>query len=176
MLDRLPEYIDPLHLADTRGALKGKIALSSLDRLADSLHNDTGEVSIDLFFSREGRLVKIQGDIEAHLVLNCQSCLHALEWPVKIAVQIGVITSIDQADRLPEELEPLLVVSGEKILLKTIIEDELLLVLPAFPKHQHPCFVLLSDNNTLNLVTDNTPSSAENPFSILAKLKNTGDL
>ena len=51
MLDRLPEYIDPVHLADKRGALKGQIPLSSLDRLAEFLADDKGAVSIDLFFS-----------------------------------------------------------------------------------------------------------------------------
>ena len=49
MLDRLPEYIDPVHLADKRGALKGQIPLSSLDRLAEFLADDKGAVSIDLF-------------------------------------------------------------------------------------------------------------------------------
>jgi len=50
MLDRLPEYIDPLHLADKRGVLKGQIPLRSLDRLADMLVNDTGTITVELFF------------------------------------------------------------------------------------------------------------------------------
>lgn len=50
MLDRLPEYIDPLHLADKRGELKGQLSLSILDRLAEKLHDDTGIVAVDLFF------------------------------------------------------------------------------------------------------------------------------
>ena len=83
MLDRLPEYIDPLHLADKRGELKGQIPLSNLDRLADILFNDEGTVSVDLFFGREGRLAKIEGKIETVLQLKCQNCLQAVEWPVK---------------------------------------------------------------------------------------------
>ena len=60
MSDRLPEIIEPLHLADTRGELKGKISLSSLDRLAKMLVNDSGTIDVDLFFwsrrtSRQGR-------------------------------------------------------------------------------------------------------------------------
>lgn len=176
MLDRLPEYIDPLHLADKRGELKGQIAISSLDRLAEMLHNDTGNVSIDLFFGRDGRLVIIEGQIEANLELKCQNCLQALEWPVKTTVRLGVVTSIDQANRLPEEFDPLLITGGEKILLKSIIEDELILALPAYPKHQHNCFVHNFDNNTVDLLANDNQSSPENPFSILAKLKKTGDL
>ena len=175
MLDRLPEYIEPLHLADKRGALKGKIPLRSLDRLAKILANDSGTISIDLFFGREGRLAKVEGHIETVLELECQNCLEAVKWPIDCNIKLGIVTTIDQANRLPEEFEPLMV-QEEKILLKNIIEDEILLNLPAFPKHQHACFVSKTDNNKLNTIVSDEPSSTENPFSILAKLKNTGDL
>jgi uncharacterized protein len=174
MSDRLPEYIDPLHLADKRGALKGQIPLKSLDRLAEMLTDDTGMVAVDLFLGREGRLAKIEGRIQAVLALKCQNCLEAVEWPIDCIIKLGIVTSMDQANRLPEEYEPLLV-EDEKILLKNIIEDEILLVLPAFPKHQHRCFKPTHGNNNTNSLTNDEPSSP-NPFSILAKLKNTGDL
>ncbi|MGZ5008964.1 MAG: YceD family protein [Methylobacter sp.] len=175
MLARLPEYIDPLHLADKRGELKGEIPVSSLDRLADILSSDTGTVAVELFFGREGRLAKVEGQIETVLELECQNCLQAVQWPVKSAVKLGIVTSLDQADRLPEDYEPLLV-DEEKILLKNIIEDELLLILPTFPKHQHNCLGQKTDDSKLVSLQDEQHSSKENPFSILAKLKNTGDL
>ena len=78
-------------------------------------------------------------------------------------------------DRLPEDYEPLLVEEG-KIPLKNIIEDEILLILPAFPKHPHTCFVQKFDNNSVVPLVSDEQSTPENPFSILAKLKNTGDL
>ena len=175
MSDRLPEYIDPLHLADKRGALKGQIPLRSMDRLAEMLVSDAGTISVDLLFGREGRLAKIEGHIEAVLGLECQNCLEAVEWPINCFIKLGIVTSIDQANRLPEGYEPLLVEEG-KILLKNIIEDEILLILPAFPKHQHDCFVPKFDNNSVDSLVSDEQSSPENPFSILAKLKNTGDL
>lgn len=174
MLARLPEYIDPLHLADKRGELKGQIPVSSLDRLADMLFSDTGVVTVELFFGREGRLAKIEGQIETVLELECQNCLQAVQWTVKNSIKLGIVTSIDQADRLPEDYEPLLVDEG-KILLKDIIEDELLIILPTFPKHQHHCLAQKSDNNKVARLLNEQPPT-ENPFSILAKLKNTGDL
>jgi uncharacterized protein len=175
MLDRLPEYIDPLHLADKRGALKGQIPLKSLDRLADMLVNDAGAITVELFFGREGRLAKIEGYIAAVLELECQNCLEAVKWPIDCTIKLGVVTSIDQANRLPEDYEPLLVEEG-KIPLKNIIEDEILLILPSFPKHQHTCFVPKFDNNNVVPLVGDEQSSPETPFSILAKLKNTGDL
>jgi uncharacterized protein len=182
MLARLPEFIDPLHLADKRGELKGQIPVSSLDRLADLLFSDTGTVTVDLFFGREGRLAKIEGQIETVLELKCQNCLQAVTWPVKSSIKLGIVTSIDQADRLPEDYEPLLVEEG-KTPLKNIIEDELLLILPTFPKHSHMCLAhkpVLSkvegSGNKAEFLLNEQPSPTENPFSILAKFKNTGDL
>ena len=175
MLDRLPEFIDPLHLADKRGALKGQIPLKSLDRLAEMLVDDTGTVNVDLVFGREGRLAKVEGHIETVLELECQNCLEAVELADLLYHQAWRCYSIDQANRLPEDYEPLLVEEG-KIPLKNIIEDEILLILPAFPSHQHKCIVPKFDkNNVVPLVSDEQ-LSPENPFSILAKLKNTGDL
>lgn len=175
MLARLPEYIDPLHLADKRGELRGQIPVSGLDRLADVLFSDAGSVTVELYFGREGRLAKIEGQIEAVLELECQNCLQAVEWPVKSAVKLGIVTSLDQADRLPEDYEPLLV-DAEKILLKNIIEDELLLILPTFPKHSHDCLVQKPDSKRVDFLQNEQSSPSENPFSILAKLKNSGDL
>lgn len=174
MLDRLPEYIDPLHLADKQAVLRGQIPLRGLDRLADMLYNDEGSIAVELFFGREGRLAKIEGQIKVSLPLKCQNCLEAVEWPVDSVVKLGIVSSIDQADRLPEDYEPLLV-EGTNIPLKDIIEDELLLAIPAFPKHQHPCFDSKQNNNTDSSL-NGKPSFPENPFSILANLKNIGDL
>lgn len=61
MLARLPEYIDPLHLADKRGELKGQIPISSLDRLADVLFNETGAVAVDLFLVGKEDWPKLKG-------------------------------------------------------------------------------------------------------------------
>jgi len=176
MLDRLPEYIDPLHLADKRGALKGQISLNSLDRLADILHSVEGTIAVELFFGREGRLATIEGQIEAVLALKCQNCFEAVEWSVSSSVKLGIVASIDQANKLSEEYEPLLLEEGN-ILLKDIIEDELLLILPAFPKHQNRCFVSsLNNNSKADSLLNSDTSLPKNPFSILANLKKTGDL
>ncbi|MGZ8226977.1 MAG: YceD family protein [Methylococcaceae bacterium] len=175
MLDRLPEYIDPLQLADKQGALKGQMPLNSLDRLAEMLIDNTGYISVELFFSREGRLAIIEGKLETVLQLTCQNCLQALEWPVEASVKLGIVTSMDQANRLPEEYEPLLV-DEEKILVKDFLEDELLLILPTFPKHPHHCLIQNGNNDRNDSATKINQSTPEHPFSILANLKNTGDI
>ena len=172
MLDRLPELIDPLSFADKGSELIGQIDLSSLDRLAEMLADDSGSVAVRLVFGREGRLATIEGQITATLAVQCQNCLQVMDWPVDSKIKLGIVTSMDEADRLPKDYEPLLV-GDKKIPLKDIVEDELLLALPAFPKHLEPCYEnkpVSDDRESLK-----SEQSKNNPFSILAKLKNTGD-
>lgn len=172
MLDRLPKYIDPLHLADKRGAVKGLIPLACFDRLAEILHDDSGNVAVDLFFGRKGKLAVIDGKIESILNLACQNCLQELKWPIDYEMKLGIVSSIEEANRLPEDYEPLLL-EDEKVLLKDIIEDELLLILPQFPKHQHHCLNWNSGINDSQTVTKQKQSQRDNPFSILTNLKSS---
>jgi uncharacterized protein len=170
MLDRLPQYIDPLHLADKRSVLKGGLSLKDFGRLSNILFDSDVSVVIDLFFSREGRLAKIEGTIETHLQLVCQNCLQALDWPVRAEVHLGIVNSLEQVDRLPQGFDPLFV-EEEKILLRDIIEDELLLSLPQYPKHPEPCRVQDTGSPPSQPEADRQKRQ-DNPFSILTNLKN----
>ncbi|CAG1021360.1 Large ribosomal RNA subunit accumulation protein YceD [Patescibacteria group bacterium] len=171
MLNRLPEIIEPLHLADKRGSLKGQLPINGLKRLCELLYSDEGLVTVDLFFNREGRLAIVAGTIQAELQLKCQNCLEALAWSVNHTVNLAIVNSIDQVNRLSEDYDPLLLEQGT-MLLKDLVEDEILLSLPIYPKHQHSCFVA-TDNHKTNLSEEKSAST--NPFSILATLKNIGD-
>lgn len=178
MLDRLPEYIDPVALAEKRALISGRIAVSNLQRLAESLSTDEGTIFIELEFGKEDSLFKITGKISADLKLKCQNCLDAIAWPVELAVKLCILSSIDLADKLPEDFEPLLF-EGEKLSLKNLVEDEILLDIPGFPKHEHDCFSLLLKHNAAGKSESASPDAKQakpNPFSVLSKLKNSGEL
>ena len=173
MLDRLPELIDPLSFADKRKELVGQLELGSLDRLFGIITNTAGKVSVDLKFGKEGSLATIVGRIHTVLTIQCQNCLQDMEWPIDSEIKLGIVSSIDEADRLPADFEPILV-GNEKIPFKEIVEEELLLSLPTFPKHSEPCMAFDVVSNCQE-ASDNKPSNLNNPFSILAKIKTTGD-
>jgi uncharacterized protein len=91
-------------------------------------------------------------------------------YTAKSVVKLGIVISVEQADRLPDDYEPLLLGSNEeKILLADLVEDELLLVIPDYPKHDHACFNTLIDNSNTVLVPP-VVEAKKNPFSILASL------
>lgn len=167
MLNRLPEFIDPVQLADKRGALQGELPIHGLTRLADLLFDESGVIAMELFFARQGRLAIIEGRLEATLQLKCQSCLQAVPYNMNSVVKLGIVSSLEQADRLPEDYEPLLV-EAEKIPLKDLLEDELLLLLPSYPKHDDDCFHATTESAAI--ITVAHKPAATHPFSILATL------
>ncbi len=171
MLDRLPRTIDPLHLADKRSVIKGELSLKDFGRLCGMLFDTGGNVAVELHFSREGRLAKIEGKIETRLQLICQNCLQPIDWPVQAPVRLGVVNSLEQVDRLPPDFEPLFV-EEEKMPLLDIVEDELLLNLPQYPKHSEACQIQETDSRVPTRPEAGRQKRQDNPFSILANLKN----
>jgi uncharacterized protein len=172
MLDRLPVLIDPLSFAERGKRLLGKIKINELSRLSDILLDSSGEIEIDFSFDKEGRFPVIVGEIKANLIAECQSCLKQVVLPVDKHFKLGMVLSDEQADRLAGDCEPLFL-QDEKISLNELVEDELLLALPDFPKHPEVCIereeIVTASNDEQQQMDSN------NPFSVLAKLKNTGD-
>ena len=174
MLERLPKLIDPVIFAESKRELSGTIELHSLARLKALLLEDAGSVELHLSFIKDGRLATIKGTVKATLMLSCQNCLEAIEVSVEVEFLLAVVRSVDEVNRLPERYEPLLI-EENIISLNTIIEEELLLAIPAFPKHAYACFqsqVFTNDDESLEQAEQ---SASDNPFAILSKLKNTGD-
>jgi uncharacterized protein len=174
MLERLPKFIDPLVFADRGSELKGEIELTEFERLADILANQNGNVGVQFSFFKQNRLAVLKGQVNVDIDLVCQKCLEAVHWNSQISFDLGLVGSMDEADRLPEGYEPMLVKNEEKIALSTIVEEELLLTIPAFPKHEHNCSNIEQNKNN-NTITRMETTNTNNPFSVLAKLKKTGD-
>lgn len=175
MLDRLPHLIDPVSFADKERTLQGQLPLTKLSRLADVLLDSSGSIEVDLSFSKDKRLATVRGHLRGILVLECRTCLEALNFPVDVNVNLAVVRSMEQAERLSGEYEPLML-EEEKIPLHELVEDELLLALPAFPRHDHDCLPYKQTSGVIEPKADKeTQSVSNNPFSVLAKLKNSGD-
>ncbi|MDD5227565.1 MAG: YceD family protein [Methylococcales bacterium] len=174
MQNRLPEIIDPTHLADKRGELHGQILIKRLTRLTEKLVNDEGAVTVNLYFGRAGRTPKIDGNLKATLQLECQNCLQGIEFEINQEVKLGVVITFEQVERLSEELEPLLL-EDETIPLITLVEDELLLHLPDCPKHTHDCMAGKAIKKHIVAFDEEAAIKKPNPFSVLAHLKSTGE-
>lgn len=152
--------------------------MAGMLRLADSLVTSRGVAEADLrFFTDDARRPVIKGWIEATLPIICQRCMRPMELPLKLDVALGIVQSEQQAERLPEDLDPLLV-DEDPVRLADLIEDELILALPAIAMHPEDstdCSWQKAAGKGKGIEPADTKVDAggkKNPFAVLANLKN----
>lgn len=161
MSEFTPGLIDPFRMVDRCGLVKSKLYISEFGRLREYLADDAGVAEFELSFRKQDKIAAIRGHVQADLVLGCQVCMEKLIWSVHNKINLAVVSSIEEANWLPNSYEPL-VLEEKLIAIKDIIEDELLLALPSIPRHQN-CRL-----RTMPI----QENSRENQFSILTQLKN----
>jgi uncharacterized protein len=143
MSRRLPEIIDPFHLVDKHQTLKGVICLSRMKRLAALSSQNDREAALEIYFGRdEAGLAIAKGTINSVVRLQCQRWLEPMDVEIKTDFTLGVVSSLTEASSLPENYEPLIVDHVTRSLTE-IVEDEILLALPAVAMHaDNQCAVL----------------------------------
>ena len=169
---RLPQQVDPFRLATKEEHLQGLIPLKQMKRLTSALESEEGEVSIDVIFSIDvNRVVLLAGQIKTEVKLICQRCMEEMTLPIELDFQLAFVRSEAEMDRLPDEYEANLV-EQTPVMLSDIIEDELLLALPAIPKHLNDNCPTAEWKNHQATDEENTGDiKQENPFDVLANLK-----
>lgn len=171
MSQYLPDQFDPWRFADLGKRIDGSYWLKDLPRLSECLVDSDGEVIFSLAFSRGSqRRACLSGTLEATLILECQRCLESMDWPVKIDMYLGFVEGLDEAEKLPEGLDPHLVEHGQ-VKFRDLIEDELLLALPQVAMHSaEDC-----DSQIFEIIEDGSEDVPgprhDNPFAALAGLK-----
>jgi uncharacterized protein len=168
MSQRLPDHLDPWRFAEQGKRLSGTSKLKDLPRLVACLADSDGEVRFDLEFYRDGsRRACLRGSVTARLCLECQRCLDKMELPVDSAVSLAFVESLDEAERLPDNLDPQLVEEG-RIGIRDLIEDELLLALPQVALHpEGDCTPYVSEAGD----SGDEGATRANPFAVLEQLK-----
>lgn len=167
MSERLPLFVDVVRYADTGRRLAGELPLSGMARLLPLLHNASGGVWLDLQFGKDDlQVAYVRGEIRARLRLQCQRCLQPFDYPMQVKCALGLVTDAAQADNLPDDYEPLLV-SSQNLLLAAVVEDELLLALPAVPMHQE------GECPVPAVSAADKRASKTSPFAVLGQLKTT---
>ena len=132
----LPARITPWQLAAEDGRLTGDLALDNLPRLMAIVNQAGGVVSIDLAAGKDAQgLPFIVGRLQTEVELTCQRCLGPLQWPLDVAVRLALVHAEAEADRLPDDYEPLLAPADGAMAVADLVEDELLLALPQIPRH-----------------------------------------
>ena len=173
MLSLLPDFADPLRLCALEKAYEGAIPLADLTRLAPLLTSSEGEAAFALAFrTNTDRRPVVRVEVRAKLSVQCQRCLEAMQLVVESSSTLGVVSGPDEAERLPDDLDPLLLGDG-RLALRSLVEDELLLAVPAAPMHRpDECAVRLDELNAEpEQPSDLAQGDDGNPFAALAGWK-----
>jgi uncharacterized protein len=175
MSQRLPEFIEPYRLAETRRILTGEIPIARMKRLGPLLLNDDGEAHVNLVFDvDEIGQANVTGDVKASVTMQCQRCMERMVVEVNAKVSLAFVNTEKQAQDLPSYYEPLIV--EDETSLSDLVEDEIILALPVVPLHE-PEQCIIQDQHigqAQSTVTDSDSGNTEqreNPFAILEKLR-----
>lgn len=177
----LPASFHPLRLVDTARELNGRLPLTGMNRLADSLVSPAGEVEVVLrFFRDQARRPVMKGHIETTLKVTCQRCMRPMDLPLRLDLALGIAESEQQAESLPEDLDPL-IVDEEPLWLADLVEDELILGLSVVAMHPVDSPDCRGSGRAgagkANAPTDvmDDAGGEDNPFAVLKALKQGKD-
>lgn len=130
----VPEMLDAWRLVAARRGVEGRLPLSSLTRLSDSLADSEGEVDFALDFDTDAlKIPYVELRIDAELPLLCQRSLQRFLFPVRIVQRLGLIREEADEAALPEGYEPLLMPEDGMLRTTELVEDELILAVPVIP-------------------------------------------
>ena len=171
MSRQVPDFIYPVRAAEGGFSISGQLAFSRMKRLLEVVCNPEGSAEIVLDFAVDGQgIPNVAGRVHADVVLTCQRCLEPMKVPVDVDLSLGIVASEDGANRLPEHYDPL-VTRGEQLLVAEMVEDEILLALPAIPRHDTAeCTAVENVEKRPGDVGEGDDVSSS-PFAVLAQLK-----
>lgn len=154
-----------------RRGFEGRLPLSSMPRLRDSLFDAEGEVEFALDFDQDALQVPyVELRIDAQLPLQCQRSLQRFLFPVKVVQRLGLLRAgADEESAeaaLPEGYEALLVAEDGALRPADLVEDELILALPVVPVDPG------SESVERDWPVQPDEEVRANPFSALVSLKN----
>lgn len=166
---QLQPYLEPRKLADQGAEINCETTVASLPRLAEFQDSQANPVKVALRFDRlDGGARVISGEIETSLGMTCQRCLELVEVAVHAQVDLTLVWTEEQAKALADGREPYLV-HDDKMPFAELLEEEILLSLPAVAMHEQCSPPTGSDNEPE--AAEQASAQRDNPFSVLAKLK-----
>ena len=147
--------------------LRGRVAVSELERLVPVLTSSQGELHAEMELGKDpDGTCYLSGTIQGEVTLKCQRCLEDMTLPLDLNFRLGLVLSDEAASALPEWYEPLLV-GSEPARIADVIAEEVLLAIPIVPMHR-------DNQDCQEFVKDYKPPVSEkrdNPFDVLADLK-----
>ena len=170
LIQPLPNTLDVRKAAARGVKLSGSVKTTDLKRLSDLLVGDEGSIQVELSLSKdEENRSLIHVIVAAQLTVTCQRCLAGLTLNLSTDNTLAVVWSDEQAGQLPRTLDAL-VCADEACKLWELVEEELMLSLPAFNYHETKACKETLIGYTPTVLAEGE-GDKPNPFNVLAQLK-----
>ena len=133
--------IDSLKFVREGKTLRGSLPVAGFERLRDNLWStasDAGTVDYKVSGGADVRERPVlQLKVSGRLSLQCQRCLDRLEHELAVDTTLRLVpeTSLD-VEQSDEPDEPDCIAASAELDVAALIEDEILLALPAYPRHE----------------------------------------
>ena len=171
MSRHVPDFVNSTRATEGDFSITGQLAFTRMKRLLEVVNNPEGVAEVELNFSVDGQgIANVRGRIRADVILTCQRCLEAMTIPIDVDLKLGVVASEEAAKRLPEQYDPL-IVRGEQLLIAEVVEDEIILALPAIPRHEPEECPAREYIEKRQSGAGQSDEASTNPFAVLAQLK-----
>ena len=131
-----PAVIDSLEFARTGQSLEGRLPVSTLTRLHDSLVDESGEVRFEVKGGQDARRRPVLAlEISGILHLRCQRCLGELEYALQHFSTLLLVSGSGASSSDLEEVTAEWIEASNELDVASLVEDEILLSLPYAPRH-----------------------------------------
>lgn len=171
MKNRLPEKVNLIQLAEQNARVEGYWPVSRMERLGSMLADNCGEVEAVLYFGKLDRLRYVKGRFQVELRAICQRCMQAMPLPLELEFKLGILTTENQEQTLPEDFEALYVEETGYCRLADVLEDELIMAMPIVPVHPYSCSKELKEYEpTQEQIENENNRDGNNPFAVLKDL------
>ncbi len=170
MLDKLPEFIDPINAVNHNKQFVGRVNQSRLKRLVELIGSADRDVQVELnfYYDRVLKFPAFTMKLETVLELQCQRSLEMFDLLIQSEVT-GVFTeSLVLTEDLPAEIE-VFELTEDKMSSFNWVEEELLLSVPLAPINDSSS--MQYNNESASVIADDDSAEKTNPFAILQTLK-----
>ncbi len=165
LMSGLPQYFEPIRLAERGEVMVGDLVLSQMPRLRQSLHDDSGTVHVHIACEPcDQGGIRIHGSLSATVKVDCQRCLGAFDLPLHVNLDARAVAASGAAEDLDQDADVMMSGEGQQIHLASFVEDELILTLPLAPLHP-------AGKCPVAEYTETNTHTRDNPFAALKQLK-----
>jgi len=170
MLDKLPEFIDPINAVNHNKQFIGRVNQSRLKRLVALIGDSERDIQVELnfYYDRVLKFPAFTMKLETVLALQCQRSLEMFDLLIQSEVT-GVFTeSLILTKDLPADIE-VFELTEDKMSSFNWVEEELLLSVPLAPINDSSSMDY--ENADASAVADDDTAEKSNPFALLQTLK-----